>query len=157
MATTFATIRDQQSSVIVALTPSVRSDIKFREHLGEVPFIEWASANPNGALRRFSIRNEFDIEIGPTSDGSLEWWSHNETVLIAYPAHPALYGAQNDRDADDFIDSDLRQIDAAIGRNGSANYANTQHITELTGAAVQRGPDVWILAMVFKTQYDRST
>lgn len=157
MATTFALIRDQQAATIAALTPSSRSDIKFVNHLAEAPFLAWVESNVNGCIRRFFIRNNFDIEIGPTSDGSLEWFTQTETVLVAYPEQWALYGAGNEYDADDFIEADLRSIDSAIGRNGSANYVSTQHVTELVGSSIERVPGAIILAMSFKTQYDRST
>jgi hypothetical protein len=156
MGTTFATIRDAQAAVIVGLTPTVRADVSFREHLGESPYYDWVQQNPTGCLRRFEIRNGFDIEPGPTSDGNLEDYQQTLTVFVSYPAQFAGYGLQNNRDADDFVEQDLRLIDANIGRNGYSNYVSGQHLCTLEGTALERGTSAWVLALTFRILYDRS-
>lgn len=159
MATTFETIRDAQIAVIQALTPSVQAGRLFIKHR-EGDFMSWVEANPKACWRRFQIAHNLDIEQGPTADGSLEACSHTEELRIAYPLQFGKYGADNERDLDDAIASDLHQIDAAIGLNGGANYVSNQDLCQKQAQAVidveGENGKARVLSITYLVQYDRS-
>lgn len=162
MATTFALIRDQQLSVIEALTPAVSSGAKFRRHRGELEFTGWVEANPGACWRRFELLNSFNLAadgLTNAGDGNAVWqFQHDEVLVVAYPRQLGKYGAQNERDLDDMIDSDLAQIDEAIGPDGSAlaNWVNGLDDCRRTGVAVTRTAGAVLVACTYSLLYDRS-
>lgn len=159
MPTTFETIRDAQIATLQALTPSVRADQRFVKHR-EGDFMGWVTANAAACWRRFQIVQNYDIAQGPTSDGSLESCAHTMELRVAYPMQFGKYGMENERDLDDAIASDLHQIDAAIGLNGSANFVTNQDLCQKQSSTVldvtgERG-SARVLSITFLVQYDRS-
>lgn len=156
MTTSFATIRDQQASVIEALAPTQHAGEPFRRHLEQGEFMAWAEANPAACFRRFQLLSNFDIEQGPTADGSVESCRHTEELRVAYPLTLGLYGVENQRDMEDLMKQDLHQIDAAIGLNGFADYVDSQHICQKTAQDVIEVGAARVLSVTFELLYDRS-
>lgn len=162
MATTFATIRDQQISVIEALTPALHAGTKFRRHRGEQEFIAWVNENPAACWRRFEILNSFNLAhegLTNAGDGNALWqFQHDERLVLAYPRQLGKYGAQNERDLDDMIDSDLAQIDEAIGPDGSAlaNWVSGLDDCRRTALEVTRTANAVFAASTYSLNYTRS-
>jgi hypothetical protein len=166
VATTYATIRDKQVTVVQALTPAIKSGTPFRVFRGEgqLEFPAWVEANPNACWRRFEILNNFNITMSGLTNaggsGTLWQFSHDATLVIAYPRQFGRYGADNERELDDVIDSDLAQIDKAIGPDGNAigNWVdgldsctrqdNPPSVTKTQGAV--------LVACTYSLLYDRS-
>jgi hypothetical protein len=162
VATTYATIRDRQIAVIEALTPALTSAAKFRRHRGEVEFTAWVEANMAACWRRFEILNSFNLAadgLTNAGDGNALWqFEHDEVLVVAYPRQFGKYGAQNERDLDDMIDSDLAQIDEAIGPDGSAlaNWVNGLDSCRRTAVSVTRTGGAVFVASTYSLLYDRS-
>lgn len=161
MTTTFEAIRDNQCALIEALTPTARADIKLRRHR-DGAFMDWVEKNPGACLRRFQILSNFDIEQGPTADGSIESCVHTIDLRIAYPNDMGKYGAENDRDQEDFMLLDLHLIDATIGLNGGTNYVTNQDLCRKQSQSVievagpREGESARVLSVIYLIQYDRS-
>jgi hypothetical protein len=156
VTTTFELIRNQQCSVIEALTPTRHAGKKFQRHVDQAEFTDWATQYPAACLRRFQILSNFDIEQGPTADGSIEACSHTMELRIAYPMHAGLYGSENQRDMEDMLSADLHQIDAAIGLNGFASYVTNQDLCRKESSSVLQFEKTSFLSVVYRVQYDRS-
>lgn len=157
MATTFNAIRDQQLTLIEALTPSKHAGVKFRRHREATPFMAWVEANPKGCFRKFEVLRNWDDEQRPTADGSLEGASHTMEVRVAYPLEMGLYGSENERDMEELLDQDRRLIDAAIGLNGGTNYVSNQHLCQSTAhSSEDAGDAARVLSITFSLLYDRS-
>jgi hypothetical protein len=156
MTTTFEAIRDAQLVVIEALTPSQHADKPFRRHREAVEFMAWIAANPKACFRRLQALSNFDMEQGPTADGSVEGCRHSMELRIAYPLSMGKYGAANQLDMEDLMKQDLHQIDAAIGLNGGANYVSSQHDCRKTAQAVLEAEGARVLSMTYELFYDRS-
>ncbi len=120
--------------------------------------MSWVTANTKGAacFRRFQILSNFDIEQGPTADGSLESCAHTIELRVAYPNEFGRYGAENERDQEDVMLADLHKIDAAIGLNGGANYVTNQDLCQKQAQAVIDVEGARILGITYLIQYDRS-
>ena len=117
----------------------------------------WVEASPAACLRRFQIERNFDDEPTLTTDGSIEECRHTMEMRIAYPLNHALYGRENVRDLNDFMDADRRQIDAAIGLNGAANYVANEDVCQFTAMTVlEAGEGAKVLSITFSLLYDRS-
>lgn len=156
MTTTFETIRNQQATVIEALTPTQHADRKFLRHREQAEFMAWVTANPKACFRRFQILANFDIEQGPTADGSIEACRHTMELRIAYPKQMGRYGAENERDLEDMFAADLHKIDAAIGLNGATNYVANQDICRKTAQGVIDLEGARVLSVTYELLYDRS-
>jgi len=162
VATTFALIRDQQLSVIEALTPAVQSGTRFKRHRGDVEFLAWVEANPSACWRRFELLNAFDYgHDGLTnagSGGALWQLAHSAQLVMAYPRQMGKYGQQNERDLDDMIDSDLAQIDEAIGPDGSAlaNWVSGLDDCRRSSLNVTRTTTAVLVLSTYSLLYDRS-
>lgn len=155
MTTTFETIRNQQATVIEALTPAAQSGVRFIRHR-EGTFMDWVEANPKACMRRFQISSNFDMEQGPTADGSVEGCRHTMELRVAYPLMMGRYGPENDRDMDDMMMADLHAIDAAIGLNGASNYVASQHICRKTTQDKDDVEGARVFSVTYEVLYDRS-
>lgn len=155
MTTTFEAIRDRQASLIEAIIPTHRSGDRFRRHR-EGEFSAWVVANLKAAFRRFQIQENWDIEQGATADGSVEQCRHTFELRVAYPLTMGKYGAENERDMDDTITSDLHKIDAAIGLYGGANYLPGQALCQRQSHTPVDIEGARLLSVTYLVQYDRS-
>jgi hypothetical protein len=157
MTTTFELIRNQQCSLIEALTPTQMTGILFRRHTDRLEFMAWVEANnAKACFRRFQILSNFDIEQGPTADGSIEACKHTMELRVAYPRYDGRYGAENARDMEDTLSADLHKIDAAIGLNGGANYVTNQDLCLKQTSTVIEAEQAMVLSITYLVQYDRS-
>ena len=119
-------IRDRMITVIGELSPTMLPGTKFRAYRneGNGVFVDWASANPGGAFRRFSVRDIGDDGAPGTSTMTEEWRQVIFQVVVAYTqSHRA--GPQNALDRDDAMSADQHLIENAIGWRGGANFANS--------------------------------
>lgn len=155
-ATTFETIRNQQVAVIEALTPTKIAGHGFRAHREQAEYMAWVEKNPAASLRRFQILSGLDIEASPSSDGHVELWRHTFELRVAYPRQFGRYGKENERDMEDVIELDIRQIDGAIGRHGFANYVAGQQLCERESTGVVDLAGAKVLSITYLVQYDRS-
>jgi hypothetical protein len=131
--TTSAGVRDLMRETIRALTPNVRSDARWRTHDERVDFRIWAEQNPTAAFRMFSIKTEGQLQPPVVSNTDVEWVETQFELVAAYPRDYRYGGGQHILDLDDVIESDLRQIEHAIGTNG---YQSLEQVTG-TEATVQ--------------------
>lgn len=155
MATTFEAVRDAQAVILEALVPTKESGTRFKRHR-EGEFMAWIADNIKACFRRFQILSNFDDAQEPTSDGSLEGCRHSMDLRIAYPSRLGKYGAENERDMEDVIRADMRQIDAAIGLNGGSGYVTGQHACIRQSQSVIDVPGARVLSIIYELQYDRS-
>lgn len=128
-------------TLITAITPTIRSDVKFRhsQDEGNANFMEWAESNPAGALRRFQVR--YDGAASPPEVSS-ELESQIRATFVVTVAYPldAKAGANWGRDRDDEIESDFHKIDYKIGVYGRGNFSGTNSCTPLGARmSVERG------------------
>lgn len=154
--TTYEAIMENMVSLVGALTPAKQSQAKFVPHRGEVDFLEWVEANTSSCFRRFEIANNFDYEREGVSDGFVYQLSHHCTLMVAYPKQWGKYGVANMRDADVLIDSDLAQIENAIGTNGYASYIDGQAFSGRQAMSPANVPGAWIVQITYRLRYDRS-
>lgn len=154
--TTFENIRNWMISTIEGLTPDKKNSIAYRVHRGEMDFLGWVQEKPEACFRRFDIAHNWDVSLDGTTEGSTQQWRHTFTFAMAYPAQYGKYGAENQRDLDDYIDSDFAKVNRAIELRGSYNYVTGHEITRLEGMSVEKLGPVWVLAVTYFVQYDRS-
>jgi hypothetical protein len=122
-ATTAAAIRDRIIAVIEALAPGPLASnpyIGSRNEYG-ADFEDWARSNPDGAFRRFQVRDTGEQAPPEVSNTNLEWRSVTFEIVVAYPQSHRT-GPQNALDRDDIMSADQHQIEQAIGVNGYANF-----------------------------------
>jgi len=120
--TTPAAIRDLLASRVAALVPGTLAANRFLEHRYELPFAEWAAANPGGAFRRFAVTEADEIEPPDVTDGLTEAVFQDFTIEVAYPVdHRA--GSQQRTSLANLLSADRAQIAKTVGTNGFATYA----------------------------------
>lgn len=125
MATTWAAIRANITSVLQALTPdSAPTSAKFDRAPRRYQLKKWASTVGSGALRKFELRRT-----GSVSDPQVQTpyqVQRNETAIlqVVYPALPALYGTEDYDTMEDAIRTDANQIRNALF--SPANYLSGQ-------------------------------
>ena len=158
MATTYQLIRDQQLTVIEALTPSFRADVPFRRHKEPAEFVGWAEENKAACWRRFEILCNFDIEKQGIGDGNKWQLEHSMTLIVAYPREFGKYGAANERSLDVCIIDDFVQIDEAIGPDGASlgNWVSGLDDCRLGAMNVTKNPGAILAAYTYRLLYDRS-
>jgi len=162
MATTYPLIRDNFISALQAIAPAFRADLKFIVHREAVEFVEWVNANAKACWRRFEMLSNVDYELGGLTNagGSGTIWNIQQgmTLLVAYPRELGKYGADNERDLDDAIDSDLAQLDKVIGGDGSANgnWVTGLDDCRRESVAATKTPQAVIVSCTYRLLYDRS-
>jgi hypothetical protein len=126
VTTTSAAIRDLMRTTVAGLTPSVMAADRFRAHREEQgpPFRIWCEANPQAALRLFSIRDLGAIESPALTNADVELVSTEFEAVVCYP-NDSRYGRTGQIGQDDVIEADQRQIDRAIGTTGYATLDTT--------------------------------
>ena len=130
--TTEATIRTLLAANLAAVTPTVQSDTKFREHRYDEPLIDWAQKNRE-CLRVFSILDEINPWQPETTNIIEEWRVVTFEVLVAYPMTNRYgSGTAGARTRGEVIRSDQHQIESALGLRGFATYTNAAYLTELS-------------------------
>jgi hypothetical protein len=122
--TTADAIRDRVISVIAGLAPTSIAGTKFRAYRneGDADFTAWCERNPAQALRRFQVRDTGSDEPPEISNTDTELRTVVLEVLVAYPQNNRT-GSRAALDRDDAATEDRRQIEAAIGMIGRANFA----------------------------------
>lgn len=160
MATTYPLIRDQHIAQIRAITPALRSDRPFRVHRDEDEFADWCKENAKACWRRFEMLSNTDHELhGMTNAGGTgTLWQVEQTLtlMVAYPRMYGKFGADNERDLDDAIDSDLAQIDKAIGPDGNGSWVSGLDVCERIGVQATKTDEVVFVASTYRLLYDRS-
>jgi hypothetical protein len=122
--TTAEAIRDRIIAVIAGLVPKTVAGDIFRAYRNEGggDFQAWAEGNATGCRRRFQVRQLRDRRAPDISNTDFEERMATFRILVAYPqTHRDGPGAALDRD--DALDSDMMQIEHAIGMCGRANLA----------------------------------
>jgi hypothetical protein len=124
-ATTAGAIRDRIIEVIRALTPSVHTGNRFEvfRDEDEANFVEWAEAFPQGAFRRFQVRDLSTDGPPPVSNTDIEERLVTFTIAVAYPQTSRM-GGDAARDRDDARTADRHLIERAIGMAGRANFSS---------------------------------
>lgn len=157
MATTTAKlIRQQQASLISALTPGSLSGVAFEEYDLSELFEDWADTNAGACLRLFYIEDQNTYEVPLISDGATEQVETDFAVQVAYPKD-SRYGSASRNDTMDIIEADRLQIDYAIGLCGSANYVSGQNGALATGHEVLEQDNSWILSINYRVTFSRAT
>lgn len=151
-------IRDRVYALIEAISPSLLTPDKFRRVRNEAgaDFAGWAEANPAAALRRFQVR-EVGEDLPPdVSNADLEAVEIQLSVSLAYP-QSHRYGAANAMDRDDVMNADWKQINAAIGLYGRANFSSSHDCTPLGASkARETGAKVDFLVVTARFRYQRA-
>lgn len=126
--TTWGAIRDQLVTTIAALTPARESSIKYTwapraavEYYDAADFRSWAEDTEDVCFRYYDLTTAQAEPDGP-SDGADILMRATLELVIAYPHQYATYGADNAGEMRDFMEQDVQQIAANIGRHGSANW-----------------------------------
>lgn len=131
--TTAAAIRAVMVAAVKALRPATISQSRFEQHDEKIEIRRWALQSPVGSLRRFSIRDDGDLQ-GTGGDTGQEWVTATFEVVIAYPTD-YRYGAaaEGQLALHNTIERDLAQIDRTIGTSGFALYGDGAVITDRRG------------------------
>jgi hypothetical protein len=132
--TTIELLRDYIITLIQAITPTVHSGVRFTVAPDELAadFRAWAEQNPQGALRRFQVRDTGKRIPPDVSNTTVEGRFVEFEILIAYP-QTNRFGINAARDRDDAAEADEFLIEQQVGMNGYANF---------TGASVPNA--AWI-------------
>jgi hypothetical protein len=88
--------------------------------------------------------------------GTLWQVEQSFTLVVAYPREYGKYGAENERDLDDCIDSDLAQIDKAIGPDGNGSWVSGLDNCVRTSVAASKTDACVFVASTYQLLYDRS-
>lgn len=155
LTTTPKLIREQQASLITALTPASHSGVKFEEYSRTEEFRDWAEANPAAALRKFYIEDVGAYESPLSSDMASEEIVTTFSVTVAYPKNNR-YGLDNKRDAFDVIDQDRHAIDEAIGHRGYVDHVAGQNSALAVSKDIEEGEAVWFLSMEYDINFRRA-
>jgi hypothetical protein len=123
VTTTSAAIRDIMIAETVALVPSSVAGARFKAHredrgVGGVTVEDWSLSRPN-ELRVFSIRDTGERTPPTVLLGGTQRERVTFAMAVGYPQTNA-YGPDAERDRDDVMDQDQRQIEAAV--MDAANY-----------------------------------
>lgn len=153
--TTIKLIREQQQTLVNALTPASHSGVKFRDYSDQQPFEDWAEATPQGCLRRYAIKDLFSYEDVAVSDMSSEDIRTSLELVIAYP-RDARYGLQNEEHMRDVIREDMHQIDTAIGARGYGDYVSGQSGCWMREPELEEGEAVWFLRTPLEILFRRA-
>lgn len=153
--TTIKLIRDQQSTLIEALTPTSLSGQLFREHERRDDFREWAEETPGAALRKFYIEDVGDYAPPLSSNSDDEELITTIEVLVAYPKD-SRYGAGERRTMNDVMREDMHQIDTAIGHRGTANYVSGQNAAVAQNKETEEGELVDFLVLSYEVNFRRA-
>lgn len=114
---TVAVIRDTMITAVLGIDPLLNSETRFRHHRENMPFGQFCEANPQASWRLFSIRDTGESEAADVTNTDSEWRWITIQCAIAYPLDFRA-GPLGERDRDDLIASDARQIRATIGPGG---------------------------------------
>jgi hypothetical protein len=120
-----------------------------------VPFRDWCENNPQACFRAFDLRIAGFSHAGGWEVG-LERRAAEFELVVAYPHELAIYGADNQADLGDTIESDLTDLVAVVGLAGGSNYpAGSMPAAEATtskeaGDAVTFG----VLRVIVEYQYE---
>ncbi len=159
--TTWGAIRANMTAVVKALSPTTLEHVKFDRAPRRYNLQKWAQQTGSGSLRKFEIRRK-----GKTAQPGVHPPSQvqrNETALItvAYPALPALYGAEDLDSLEDVVRADANLIYKAIVSpvnflSGQAVAAvdieEPQVITNRDGQEV-----LWLQKLTVSLIYDEAT
>lgn len=121
--TTADLIRDRIIDVIESLTPDLLAGDKFRRYRneGNGDFEAWATANPDGAWRRFQVRDVGRDQPPEVSNTDVEERLITFSIVVAYP-QTSRAGRKNALDRDTAMSHDQHDIEHAIGLTGRGNF-----------------------------------
>jgi hypothetical protein len=144
-------------SILRGLTPSKLSGRPFRVERGEVPFEEWAEANPD-SLRRYAIRDAGTHWPPPITNLDLQMEQTALELLIVYPKTFRRYGSENIQDARDLVRVDWNLIDgqSGLGINNASGYVSGQHSAVVSEREIVEEEKHLISRMVIDIQFYRS-
>ena len=151
-----ALIKQSMTTAILAITPLLNSDERFREFDASQDYPTWCEQNPAAAGRVFFIRSTGDVRI--ESDNSSQRWEVTEIeCAVCWPKdNHAGDGMGNDRDA--LIESDLLQIDNTIGTAGYASLETAVSGTVRTIGQSREETDACVFGVLrFEVGYWRAT
>jgi hypothetical protein len=128
--TTEATIRTLLAANLAATVPLLQSDVRFREHRYDVPFIDWAQQNRE-CLRVFSILDDINGWQPEVTNTTEEWRVVVFEVLVAYPQTNRYgSGTAGARTRGEVVRSDLHQVESSLGLRGFASYTNAAYLVD---------------------------
>lgn len=155
--TTFSAIRDRQRTVIEALTPTTRGDVKYLAARDEQDFRAWAQANKAAAFRRFTLINGFEYTEPEVDNHDVMYQRMTEEIVIAYPKAMGTYGLENRRDLHDVMDEDWRQIDKNIGPYGQnlGNWLDGQSYCSLKSVVPVEEDDIVFTVLTYEVGFYR--
>ena len=156
MPTTFQAIRDNQITLIEALTPSTFATRLYRRFPAEQELDTWADANPAACFRKFDIINSHDSLPPEASNTDVEIREQGLVVAIAYAHDFGAFGEENKLELDDIIEQDKYQIDDTIGLRGYTNYVSSQRKCALSGSVLVRQERTSILVLSYAINYVRT-
>ncbi len=122
--TTAEAIRDRIIEVFESeLVPSLLPSDRWRAYRNEygADFIEWAETNPQGAFRRFQVRDTGEDAASEVTNVDVELRQVTFSILVAYP-QDARYGRDQALDRDDVSNADEHQLEQAIGILGRPRF-----------------------------------
>ena len=114
-------IRNLIVSLTTATVPTVHAKTRFLEHRYEVPFRDWCEANPDSAMRRFSVRNQFNFFQPEMTNTDVEEDIIDWELMVGYP-NTLRYGSGAAVDMDAAIQTDKILLKNAVGLDGSVNF-----------------------------------
>jgi hypothetical protein len=121
--TTEAAIRDRIISLIIGLQPLVQTSLRFVKYRNEggANFRKWAKQNPAACTRRVQVRRYHLDRTNDVCNTDVEARRVTFDAIVAYE-QSQRWGADAALDRDDAMESDQKQIEHAIGRDGYGNF-----------------------------------
>jgi hypothetical protein len=124
--TTASAIRQRIVDVIKALVPTVDIEVPFKPYLNQqaADFRSDCEQAPQGALRRFQVRDTGDDQPPAIVNSDIEERRVTFEIIVAY-GQGHRWGADAALDRDDAMSADQHKIEHAIGLNGRENFASS--------------------------------
>lgn len=155
LTTTTKLIREQQETLIRALSPAQHAGTKFKLYERSESFEDWADSTPQAAMRQFYIEDVGEYGEPLSADGDSEEWETLFRVQVAYPKD-SRYGLKNKSSAMDTIRADMHQIDRAVGLMGAGNYVAGQQRCVSESKTAEELENVWLLTMEYNINFRRA-
>ncbi len=154
--TTWAAIRSSIVGLIEDIdATTAHTDVSFARAPRRYELKKWVKNVGSAALRKFEVSR-----IGQVTDPAVQSPTHVQRndkakITVAYPALPALYGAEDLDDLEDIMRTDASQIRDAVFSQG--NYLSGQHAAFVKIDEPVKTDTVWFQPLSVDLIYDEST
>lgn len=160
VTTTYETILAAFEAALLGRLPTRMAGFRFHLYDGEEPdFATWCDAVGEAAFRCIDIMHGWDTVTLDPFDLVTYRVQHSLVVRVGYPLVSVRYGAGSDALGDDLLESDLFDLNAAIGQPAVAGTAWPLDLNDarLVDHTVEEYAESRLLRLTFRLDYWRAT